>query len=123
MYERLRQIPREHGIQSALLAPEQAPSQTSGRKWKHIELKPETRVLGLKCNRALPENISFVNNMVIEEPEYGIFFTDEFVASMVKSLENARFNMKLGKLIAEHPDQEKIKSKKVKLEALGYKID
>ncbi|GJX62070.1 hypothetical protein Tco_0294970 [Tanacetum coccineum] len=78
---------------------------------------------------------------------YGIFFTDEFgdqafqrwsdidkvgmealvsylvAASMVKSTENARFSMKLRKLIAEHPDQEKLKSKKVKLEALGYKMD
>nr|GEU59176.1 paired amphipathic helix protein Sin3-like 2 isoform X1 [Tanacetum cinerariifolium] len=44
-------------------------------------------------------------------------------ASMVKSLKNARFDMKLRKLIAEHPDQEKIKSKKVKLEALRYKMD
>nr|GFB87224.1 hypothetical protein [Tanacetum cinerariifolium] len=31
-YERLSQIPIELGIQSALPAPEQAPSQTSGRK-------------------------------------------------------------------------------------------
>ncbi|GJU87077.1 retrovirus-related pol polyprotein from transposon TNT 1-94 [Tanacetum coccineum] len=45
------------------------------------------------------------------------------VASMVKSTENARFSMKLRKLIAKHPDQEKLKSKKVKLEALGYKMD
>ncbi|GJV18856.1 hypothetical protein Tco_1367876 [Tanacetum coccineum] len=85
--------------------------------------------------------------MVIEEPEHGIFFTDEFgdrafqrwsdidkvgmealvsylvAASMVQSPENARFNMKLRKLIAEHPDQEKLKSKKVKLEALGYEMN
>nr|GEW68578.1 hypothetical protein [Tanacetum cinerariifolium] len=44
-------------------------------------------------------------------------------ASMVKSPENVRFSMKLRKLITEHPDQEKLKSKKVKLEALGYKVD
>nr|GEX05381.1 copia protein [Tanacetum cinerariifolium] len=85
--------------------------------------------------------------MVIKEPEYEIFFTDEFgdqafqrwsninkvgmkalvlylvVASIVQSPKNARFNMKLKKLIAEHPDQEKLKSKKVKLEALGYEMD
>nr|GEY03060.1 copia protein [Tanacetum cinerariifolium] len=85
--------------------------------------------------------------MVIEEPEYGIFFTDEFgdqefqrwsdinkvgmkallsylvAASMVKSPENERFSMKLRKLIVEHPDHEKLKSKKVKLEALGYNMD
>nr|GEV68355.1 hypothetical protein [Tanacetum cinerariifolium] len=146
-YERLRQIPKELRIQSALPAPKQPPSQTSGRKQKHIELEPETRIPGLECNRTLPENVPFVNNMVIEEPEYEIFFTDEFgdqafqrlsdidkvgmealvsyllAGSMVKSPENARFNMKLRKLIAEHPDQEKLKSKKLKLEALGYKMD
>nr|GEV68359.1 hypothetical protein [Tanacetum cinerariifolium] len=146
-YERLRQIPKELGIQSALPAPKHPPSQTSGRKQKHMELEPETRIPGLECNRTLPENVPFVNNMVIEEPEYGIFFTDEFgdqafqrwsdiekvgmkalvsyllAGSMVKSPENARFSMKLRKLIAEHPDQEKLKSKKLKLEALGYKID
>nr|GEU49849.1 retrovirus-related Pol polyprotein from transposon TNT 1-94 [Tanacetum cinerariifolium] len=77
-YERLRQIPRELRIQSALHAPEQASSQTSGRKRKHMELEPETRIRGLECNRTLPENSPFVNNMVIEEPEYGIFFTDKF---------------------------------------------
>ncbi|GKE75396.1 hypothetical protein Tco_1537437, partial [Tanacetum coccineum] len=85
--------------------------------------------------------------MVIEEPLYEIFFTDEFsdqafqrwsdinkvgmealvsylvAASMVKSPKNARFNMKLKKLIAEHPDQEKLKSKKVRLEAFGYEMN
>nr|GFB58763.1 hypothetical protein [Tanacetum cinerariifolium] len=99
-YERLRQILREHIIQPALPAPEQAPSQTSRRKRKHMELEPETRIPGLECNRTLPENVMFINNMVIEEPD-----------------------MKLRKFIAEHPDQEKIKSKKVKLEARGYNMD
>ncbi|GJR06309.1 hypothetical protein Tco_0529293 [Tanacetum coccineum] len=112
-----------------------------------MELEPKIRILRLECNRALPKNFPFVNNMVIEEPEYGIFFTGEFgdqafqrwsdidkvgmealvsylvAALMVKSTENARFSMKLRKLIAEHPDQENLKSKKVKLEALGYKMD
>ncbi|GKA21736.1 hypothetical protein Tco_0701725 [Tanacetum coccineum] len=137
-YERLKKILEELGTP----APKQASSRSSGRKWKHMELEPETRIPRLEYNRALPEYASFVNNMVIKEPEYGIFFTDEFgdqafqrwsninkvgmedlvsylvAASMVKSTENARFSMKLRKLIAEHPDQEKLKSKKVKLEAL-----
>nr|GEV98252.1 integrase, catalytic region, zinc finger, CCHC-type, peptidase aspartic, catalytic [Tanacetum cinerariifolium] len=119
----------------------------SRRKRKHMELEPEIRIPGLECNRTLPENVSFVNNMVIEEHEYEIFFTDEFgdqafqrwsdidkvrmealvsyplAASMVKSPKNARFNMKPRKLIDEHPDQEKLKSKKLKLEALGYNMD
>nr|GFA11822.1 copia protein [Tanacetum cinerariifolium] len=48
------------------------------KKRKHMELEPEIKILGLECNRALPENVLFVNNMVIEELEHGIFFTDEF---------------------------------------------
>nr|GEU51774.1 retrovirus-related Pol polyprotein from transposon TNT 1-94 [Tanacetum cinerariifolium] len=87
-YERLRQIPRELGIQSALPAREQAPSQTLGRKWKHIELEPETRILGLECNRALPENVPFKNNMVIKEPEYRIFFTDKYALAEGYSSKN-----------------------------------
>ncbi|GKG43328.1 hypothetical protein Tco_0480012, partial [Tanacetum coccineum] len=43
--------------------------------------------------------------------------------SMVQSPENGRFNMKLKKLIAKHPDQEKLKSKKIKLEAFGYEMN
>ncbi|GJY74821.1 hypothetical protein Tco_0479252 [Tanacetum coccineum] len=146
-YERLKKIPKELGIQSALPAPipEQAPSQSSRRKRKHMELKAEIKVCGLKCNRSLPECVLFVNNMVIEEPEYEIFFTDVFgdqafqrrndihkvgldylvsylvMASIIKTPENARFGLKLKKLIAEHPDQEKLSSKKVKLEVVGYK--
>ncbi|GKB80349.1 hypothetical protein Tco_0947244 [Tanacetum coccineum] len=43
--------------------------------------------------------------------------------SMVKTKENVRFSLKLRKLIADHPDQDKLKSKKVKLEALGYHVE
>ncbi|GJW21822.1 hypothetical protein Tco_0032444 [Tanacetum coccineum] len=79
-----------------------------------MELEPQIKVHGLECNRSLPECVPFVNNMVIEEPEYGIFFTDVFgdqafqrwndihkvgmdsivsnlvMASMIKTQENAR---------------------------------
>ncbi|GJT65151.1 hypothetical protein Tco_1016631 [Tanacetum coccineum] len=148
-YERIRIIPEELRIKSALpaSASKQASSQSSRKKRKHMELEPEIKIPGLECNRTLPKHVLFVNNMVIEEPEHGIFFTDEFgdqafqrwsdidkvrmealmsylvAAFMVKSPENARFSLKLKKLIAEHPDQEKLKSKKVKLEALGYEMN
>ncbi|GJW16371.1 hypothetical protein Tco_0020504 [Tanacetum coccineum] len=148
-YERIKKIPKELGIQSALPAPilEQASSKSLGRKRKHVELEPKIKVPGLGYDRSLPEGVPFVNNMVIEEPKYGIFFTDMFggqafqkwndihkvgvdslvsylvMASMIKTPENARFCLKLKKLIVEHPHQEKLKSKKVKLEALGYKLD
>ncbi|GJS75230.1 hypothetical protein Tco_0725111 [Tanacetum coccineum] len=125
-HERPKKIPEELGIQSALPAPipEQALSQSSGRKRKHMELEPEIKVHGLECDRSLPEGVPFVNNMVIKEPEYGIFFTDVFgdqaflrwndihkvgvdslvsylvMASIIKTFENARFGLKLKKLIA-----------------------
>ncbi|GJY47257.1 hypothetical protein Tco_0436320 [Tanacetum coccineum] len=120
-YERLKKILEELGIQPALPAPvpEQASSQTSGRKRKHIELEPEVKVHGLECNRSLPEGVPFMNNMVGVESLVSYLV----MASMVKTEENARFSLKLRKLIADHPDQEKLKSKKVKSEALGYKMD
>ncbi|GKG35027.1 hypothetical protein Tco_0440181, partial [Tanacetum coccineum] len=67
-------------IQSALLAPipEQASSQSSGRKRRHMELEPKVKVPRLECNKSLPEGVPFVNHMIIEEPEYGIFFIDVF---------------------------------------------
>ncbi|GKD09125.1 hypothetical protein Tco_1188810 [Tanacetum coccineum] len=49
-----------------------------GRKRKHMELEPEIKVHGLEYNRSLPKGVPFVNNMVIEEPEYRIFFTDVY---------------------------------------------
>ncbi|GKF50430.1 hypothetical protein Tco_0146897 [Tanacetum coccineum] len=79
-YERLKKIPKELRIQSDLptQVPEQALSQTSRRKRKHMELEPKVKVPGLECNKSLPEGVPFVNNMVIKEPEYRIFFTDVF---------------------------------------------
>ncbi|GJS93026.1 hypothetical protein Tco_0799994, partial [Tanacetum coccineum] len=49
-YERLKKIPEELRIQSA-------PSQSSGRKRRHMELEPEIRVPGLECNRSLPKGL------------------------------------------------------------------
>lgn len=112
-----------------------------------MELEPEIRVPGLECNKTLPAGVPYVNNMMIEEPEYGIFFMDVFgdqafqrwsdidnvdieylvsymvCASLVNSPENVRIEQKLRKMIKEHPDQHKLQSKKVKLEALGYQMD
>nr|GEV49018.1 hypothetical protein [Tanacetum cinerariifolium] len=142
-------LKRQHTEKSALPAPasEKASCKSSRHKRKHMELEPEIKIPSMECNRAFPGNVSFVNNMVIEELEHGIFFTDELgeqafqrwsnigkvrmkalvsylvAASMVQSPKNAKFSMKLKKLIVEHIDQEKHKSKKVKLEALGYEMN
>nr|GEZ19650.1 hypothetical protein [Tanacetum cinerariifolium] len=77
-YERLRKLPIELGIQSALPAPisQQAALQSSRRKRKHIETSPEIYVPGFDYYRIPPKGVLIVNNMVIEEPEYGLFFFD-----------------------------------------------
>ncbi|GKF30014.1 hypothetical protein Tco_0096356 [Tanacetum coccineum] len=51
-YERIRKIPKELGIPSALPAsiPEHALSKSSKRKRKHIELEPEIRIPRSECN-------------------------------------------------------------------------
>ncbi|GJZ86452.1 hypothetical protein Tco_0658062 [Tanacetum coccineum] len=124
-YERLKKIPEELRMQFALPAPVpgQVASQSSRRKSKHMELKPEIKVPRLECNRSLLNGVPFVNNMVIEELGVDYLVSYLVMALMVKIQENARFGLKLRKLFAEHPDQEKLQSKKVKLEALGYKLD
>nr|GEV42963.1 retrovirus-related Pol polyprotein from transposon TNT 1-94 [Tanacetum cinerariifolium] len=79
-YKRLKKIPKELGIHSALAAsvPGQVASYSSRRKRKHMELEFEIKLPRLECNRIIPDGIPFVNNMVIEEPEYAIFFTEVF---------------------------------------------
>ncbi|GKA93295.1 hypothetical protein Tco_0815281 [Tanacetum coccineum] len=79
-YKRLKKITEELGIQFALAAPipAQALSQSSRRKRKHMELEPKIKIHGMECNRSLPKGVPFVNNMVIEEPEDGMFFIDVF---------------------------------------------
>nr|GEU73987.1 retrovirus-related Pol polyprotein from transposon TNT 1-94 [Tanacetum cinerariifolium] len=43
-----------------------------------MELEPKIKIPGLEYNRALPKNVLFVNNMVIEEPKHEIVFTIEY---------------------------------------------
>ncbi|GKA23539.1 hypothetical protein Tco_0709572, partial [Tanacetum coccineum] len=122
-YERLKKIPEELRIQSALpaLIPEQALSQSSGRKRKHMELEPQVKVPGLECNRSLPEGVLLRDDIYKVGVDSLVSYL--VMASMVKTEENARFSLKLRKMIADHPDQDKLKSKKVKLEALRYHVE
>ncbi|GJY26304.1 hypothetical protein Tco_0401030 [Tanacetum coccineum] len=98
--------------------------------------------------KKIPEELGIHSALPALVPgQYGIFFTDVFgdqafqrwndihkvgvdsivsylvMALMIKTQKNVRFGLKLRNLIAEHPDQERLQSKKVKLEALGYKLD
>nr|GEZ86798.1 hypothetical protein [Tanacetum cinerariifolium] len=47
-FERIRKIPEELEIKSALPAPEQASSKSSRKKRKHMELEPEIKIPGLE---------------------------------------------------------------------------
>ncbi|GJX32529.1 ribonuclease H-like domain-containing protein [Tanacetum coccineum] len=131
-------------INESLPYHEQDPSLPSKRKRKAMELEPETYIDGLNCNRTLPEGVTFVNNKVTEEPKHGLFFIDVFgdssfqrvgdiekveteillgykmMALSVKTPENQRFIVLMNRMIDERPDKNKLTSKKVKLEALGY---
>ncbi|GJX88432.1 hypothetical protein Tco_0340446 [Tanacetum coccineum] len=91
MYDRLWKISKELSIKYALPAPvpKQASSQTSGRKRKHMELEPEFG------------DQAFQRWSDINKVEMEALVSYLVAASMVKSPENARFSMKLRKLIAE----------------------
>ncbi|GJS29606.1 hypothetical protein Tco_0490226 [Tanacetum coccineum] len=143
-YERLNQIIGKLGISPTLPPTEQVPSLSLGRKRKALELEPKVRIAGLEWNRSLPEGIPFVNNKVIGEPEHGIFFTDAFeeqafqrvsdihkvevemllgylvMAGNINTPENQRFCILMRSMIDKHPDRERLKLKRDKLEAIGY---
>ncbi|GKC08794.1 hypothetical protein Tco_1000404 [Tanacetum coccineum] len=146
-YERLKMIPEEIRINPSLPAPEQVLSLSSRRKRKAQELELEVRIPGLECNRSLLEGVQFVINQVIEHPKNGIFFIDVFddeafqrisnihkvdvdtllsymmMASNINTPENQRFCAVMRSLIDSHPDKEKLKSKRVKLEAVRYLLN
>ena len=88
-----------------------------------------------------------MNNLVIEQPERGLFFMDGLnlqafqiwseidlagirsmvgflmLASPLKNPANVRFCHDLKIKIKEHPDQHLLESKRQNLEALGYPLD
>ncbi|GJR32151.1 hypothetical protein Tco_1108383 [Tanacetum coccineum] len=111
-YGRMKVIPEEIGINPSLPALEQVPSLSSGRKRKAQELEPEVRVPGLECNRSLLEGVQFVNNKSYLE-----------MATNINTPENQRLCAVMRSMIDSHPNKEKLKSKRVKLEAIGYLLN
>ncbi|GKC23840.1 hypothetical protein Tco_1025990 [Tanacetum coccineum] len=117
------------------------------RKRRHQELEPEVRIPGLKCNRSLPKGVPFVNNLVTKHPENGILFIDVFgdeafqimsdihkvdvdtlltylvMALNINTPTKQRICEVLRSLIDSHPNKKKLKSKKVKLEAVRYSLN
>lgn len=149
-YQELEKVAKSLGIdhQAALASqgltiPEQR--QTSGKKRKAVELEPEQYIYALHCNREPPTGVKFANSKVIKEPEYGLFFLDEYgslafqrvsemdkvetptllayklMARHYKSPENEEFMLLMDKQMSERPDKHVLLQKKTKLELMGMK--
>ncbi|GJT28212.1 hypothetical protein Tco_0908487 [Tanacetum coccineum] len=99
-YDRLKVIPSELGINPTLPSCEQVLSLSLGRKRKAIQ------------------RISNIHKVDVDS-----LLCYMVMAGNIRTPENQKFYVRLNKMIDEHPDKEKLKSKKVKLEALGYSID
>ncbi|GJS47681.1 hypothetical protein Tco_0597802 [Tanacetum coccineum] len=93
-----------------------------------MELEPETYIAGLHYNKVLPEEVKFRENRMIEEPDFGLMFIDEFgdhafqivdihkvkpttlfgykmMALFDKCPANQRFVELINKMIQERPDK------------------
>ncbi|GKB85557.1 hypothetical protein Tco_0957829 [Tanacetum coccineum] len=140
-YERLKKIPKELRLGESIPLLEQDPS-LPRRKRKGMKLEPETYIVGLHCRSELPAAVKFVNNLVIEQLEHGLFFIDafgdeafqrvyevhkvetetllgyKFMALNVKTDANQRFIMLMSEMINKRPDKDRILSKRAKLESL-----
>ncbi|GKC81540.1 hypothetical protein Tco_1137257, partial [Tanacetum coccineum] len=146
-YDRLKMILGKLGISHSLPLPEQTLSLSLSRKRKAFNLEPEVHITGLECNRNLPEWIPFVNNKVIETHEHEIFFIDAFeeqyfqrvsgihkvevetllgylmMAGNINTPENQMFCVLMRSMIDKHPNKGRLKSKRVKLKAIGYSFN
>ncbi|GJU36025.1 hypothetical protein Tco_1184379 [Tanacetum coccineum] len=121
-YDRLKVIPIELGISPTLPPLKLTHSLSSCRKRKALELKPEVCIAGLECNRSLPKRIPFAFQKVsdIHKVEVKTLLGYLVMAGNVNAPKNQRFCVLLRQMIDAHPDREKLKSKKVKLEGNEY---
>nr|GEX10856.1 hypothetical protein [Tanacetum cinerariifolium] len=121
-YDRMKVNPREIGINPTLPAPEQISSPSSGRKRNEKELEPEFCIPGLECNRSLPEG-AFQRISDIHKVDVDNFLSYLVMAANINTPKNQRFCVVMRSMIDSHPDKEKLKSNKVKLEAIGYSLN
>ncbi|GJT33859.1 hypothetical protein Tco_0924278 [Tanacetum coccineum] len=106
-YERLKVILGEIGINLSLPAPEQVPSLSSGRKRKALELEPE----------------AFQRISDIHKVDVDTLLSYLVMATSINTHENQRLCVVMRSMIDSHPDKEKLKSKRVKLKAIGYSLN
>nr|GEX44769.1 hypothetical protein [Tanacetum cinerariifolium] len=112
-YERLKKIPGELGLNLALPLPEQDPSLLKHKR-KAMKLEPKTYIVDAFGEPAFQR----VND--IQKMETETLLGNKVIASNVKIDGNQRFSMLMSMMINNCPDKEKIMTKRVKLENLGY---
>ncbi|GKA01813.1 hypothetical protein Tco_0674478, partial [Tanacetum coccineum] len=78
MYAKLKEISKSLNIDALISLPLQDTSLPNQKKRKTMELESETYIVGLHYNRVHPEGVKFIENTVIEEPEFRLMFLDEF---------------------------------------------
>nr|GEU66525.1 hypothetical protein [Tanacetum cinerariifolium] len=122
IYERMKEIPSKLGINPSLPLPEQDPS-VPKRKRKAIELEPETYIFGLYYRKELPKGAkeeAFQRVDDVHKVETETLLGYKVMSFNVKTDASQRVRMLMSEMINKRPNKEKIMSKRVKLESLGY---
>ncbi|GJW27694.1 hypothetical protein Tco_0044569 [Tanacetum coccineum] len=142
MHAKLKKVAHSLNLDSSIPLPLQNPLLSKQKKRKAIKLELETYRVGIYYDKALPEGVSFKENMSIEHPEFGLMFMDEFrdlafqrVSDINKVETNTLFNYKvraildkstanlkfvelIDKMIQEQPEKHILLNKKAKLELM-----
>ncbi|GKC82338.1 hypothetical protein Tco_1138055 [Tanacetum coccineum] len=108
-YDRLKVIPGEIRITSSLPALDKLLSKSQAEKGRF-----KSYVFGDEAFQRMSD---------IHKVDVDTLLTYLVMASNVNTPANQRFCMVLRSLIDNHPDKEKLKSKRVKLEAVGYSLN
>ncbi|GKA71430.1 hypothetical protein Tco_0777569 [Tanacetum coccineum] len=115
-YERLKVIPGEIRINPSLPVPEQVPSLSSGRKRKAQELELEGIFFIDVFGDQAFQRISDIHKADVDT-------LLSYLMMAINTPENQGFCAVMRSMIESHPDKEKLKSKRVKLEAIGYSLN
>nr|GEZ14355.1 hypothetical protein [Tanacetum cinerariifolium]GEZ28772.1 hypothetical protein [Tanacetum cinerariifolium] len=74
-FKRLKKILEELQLDESLPLPKQDPSLPK-KKGKTMELELETYIASLYCNRKILKGVPFMNDLVIEQLDHGLFLID-----------------------------------------------
>ncbi|GJY83154.1 hypothetical protein Tco_0496530 [Tanacetum coccineum] len=110
--KKLIKTPMSLNIKESIPLPLQDPSipKPSQKKRKAMALEHETFIVGIHCNKLVPEGVKFKENKVIE-----------MIAYPNDSHENQNFVKLMNEMIAQRSDKHILLTLKAKLELMGFK--